>query len=373
MTTGIESKTDGWLVDITNSPAYSDYLAAKDADTIKFVDKRNITTILKNRRIFINTFVRNANLAAFRYDVDGLPDTINPRQVKQGHLWFPGVCYFELDDIPGYTFALPAVPGGRGYNMNGDPTDAYTFSMNGDVYHIRIDIQGSDVAPILEKTPMAPPYKIAGEGHGVFVRENYEMYPFVNQTIFYADQIADTMRAMENNRYWLKHPVGMHGTEDEKKTWEKYIQTVNDNNPWVWIYDSKLKINAAADHVEPSNMNDATDFTRPCSEVIDWFEQQYWRECGIQNMGGQIDKKGENLQTAEVTHTDDYTSFVSQMLLDTLNDQLDMVHKLPGCEGVKYVPFERRGENEDIRNVSEGPQNGSIPDNATAAGEDNGQ
>lgn len=337
------------IINITQSPAYGEYLSGEQRDTVAGY---------KNRKIFANIFIRNANIASFRYDIDGAPDTINARAVKQGHLWYPGVCYFELDDAPGTTFALPAVPGGSGYNMYGELADCYAFGMNGDVYHIRLAIRGEDKSRVVTRTP--GPYAIAAEGHGAFVRENYMMWPFIHQTIFYSDQIADTMRAMENSRYWLKHPVGLHGTEKERKTWETYRQQVADNVPYVWIYDNELQRNSSNAHASPENMNDATDFTRPASEVIDWFEQQYWRECGIENMGGQIDKKGENLQTAEITHTSDYTSMTTQMLLDTLNEQLDEVHKLPGCENIRYTPRkEARGGDDDIRNIS-GRASGSL-------------
>lgn len=335
-----------WNIDIKNSSAYGVYATCK------------------NKKMFTDIFCRNANLAAFRYDVEGLPDTMRDRVIKQGHLWYQGVCYFVLDDAPDTAFALPAVAGGLGFNMYGDLGDCYAFGMNGDVFHIRLDIRGADNSRQLARMQGGiSPYRITAEGHGVFVRENYMLYPFINTTIFYSEQIADTMRAMENSRYWLKHPVGMSGTEKERATWEKYRKAVDDNLPYIWIYDTETRAVRPSDHVQPQNMNDATDFTRPATEVIDWYEQQYWRECGIQNMGGQIDKKGENLVNAEVSHTDDYTALKTQMLLETLNSQLDEVHKLPGCENIRYVERKQDG---NVRQLLTGSQR-PLPDNGTSA------
>lgn len=321
-------------IDIYNAPSYKD------------------VTKFQNMRASMVTFARYCNMASHRYEFEGCPPTISERVLRESLLWYPTVSFWEVGDS---TIALPSVPGGRGFNAYGDLGDGFAYGKNGEVYHVNYEIAGADEAKILDKTTGQ---KIQLKYTGKYIRENDLMFPFINTVIFYTEQVADTLRAIENSRILLKHPIGLYTTEAQKKTWEKWYNELNENQPVLFINKNKPTDGHEPDKAEVINLVEGGDIVKPASEVLDWFEQRFLAECGIGNVGSQVDKKGENLISDEVHSSDDVTNMITQGLVDYINNQLEVqgIHELAGCEGLKAVPRKEDTDDEDIQRDDSGAE-----------------
>lgn len=337
--------TAGSVVDLSNSPAY-DKLA-----------------YMENKRAAITTFARYVNIAAHRYGFDGVPDTMSERVIRESLLWYPITSFFTIGDN---TFCLPAVPAGRWYNAYGNFGDGFAYARNGKVYHINFDMPGAQDARFLNQT-VGP--KIDGDFKGVCIRENDTCIPFIYTVLFYVEQVADTIRGLENARFLLKHPVGVWTTPEQKKTWERYFKRVDENMPYVFFNKNKPQDGRQPDEAEVINFLKDGDIIKPTIEMVDWWEQRFLAECGVGNMGSQVDKKGENMIDAEVHSSDDVTNMITSGLVDYINNQLEEsgVHDMPGCENLTCV---ERKQDEDLFRDDRGGE-GVIPDNADGRDERN--
>lgn len=322
--------TTGSVVDVSNSPAY-DKVAA-----------------MENVRAVITTYARDINIALHRYGVEGCPDTIDERVVRESLLWYPLTSFFTIGDN---TFCLPTVPAGRWYNAYGNFGDGFAYARNGNVYHINFSMPGADASKFLSQT-VGP--KVAGDFSGVCIRENDSCIPFIYTVLFYVEQIADTIRALENARVLLKHPIGIWTTPEQKKSWERYYKRLDENMPYSFFNKNRPQDGREPDKVEVINFLKDGDIIKPIIENIDWWEQRFLAECGVGNMGSQVDKKGENMIQAEVHSSDDVTNIITSGLVDYLNNQLDKqgVHELPGCENMRFV--ERKQDEDLLRDDNSG-------------------
>lgn len=133
-------------------------------------------------------------------------------------------------------------------------------------------------------------------------------------------------------------------------TWEKWYKAIDENQPVLFINKNRPKDGREPDKAEVVNLVDGGDIVKPASEVVDWFEQRFLAECGIGNVGSQVDKKGENLIRAEVHSSDDVTEMITTGLVDYINNQLESsgVLEMPGCENLRCIPRKRDDNNDDI-------------------------
>lgn len=305
-----------WGIDIQNSPSYKD------------------VTKFQNIRSAVNTFARYCNIASHRFEFEGCPETISERVLREGLLWYPCISFWTVGDS---TVAMPSVPGGSGFNAYGDLGDGFAYAKNGKVYKINYDIPGGDTVRILNET-VGP--RVSAEYSGRYIRANDLMFPFINTVIFYTEQVADTLRAIENARILLKHPIGLYTTEAQKKNWEKWYNELKENQPIMFINKNKPADGHEPDKAEVVNLVEGGDIIKPASEVLDWFENRFLAECGVGNIGSQVDKKGENLISDEVHGSDAVTNMVTEGLVEYINNELEKqgIREMPGCENLKCVP-----------------------------------
>ena len=78
----------GYLIDIMNAPSG------------KKIAK------MKNNVEFMNWFHLLERYAQYRYEFEGLPDTVNERVLKQALLWYGSCAFFDKDDA---LFCFPAL------------------------------------------------------------------------------------------------------------------------------------------------------------------------------------------------------------------------------------------------------------------------
>lgn len=290
--------------------------------------KKSKLASYENNFVFQNVFNSLLGDALHRYDLEGAPDTVSKRVVMQSLLWNASFFVFKKNNA---IFALPGVPDGSGINLNGDFAGAYVYGQNGYNEKINLVIPGGDTTSLLEQTNSGITYK---EGTGVLIRENPQMYPFINILIYYASCIADTMRTLDVCRKNAKRPYIISAEQSVVESIKKYFDKRDANEDYII---STGVFPADKVHIEPLQNN--PDFTHSASELIDWYTQRFREECGIKNLGAQVDKKGENLQSAEITYNDEYTNNKVVQWLKCLNEGLSLANEAFGTN-MKFVARE---------------------------------
>ena len=298
-------------------------------------------------------FVSLANLALQRYHITGLPDTMSERTILQSLLWYGSVVFFRKD---GNVFALPGVPTGDGYNVYGDPGSAWVFSRyNGKMYKsVKLYIPGSDESVFLKELIGS---RQEGDPAGVIVWENSMRYPFINTVAYYSEKIADCYRTLDITRYWLKRPLLLAGPEESAEGVKKVIQDLDENPNAVYLSD-KLGISKTTQlfntNANGQNLQDITG-------LLEWYESKFRELCGIDS-NSQIDKKGENLISDEISVNDQYQELSLDESLKEIQKWLDVVNKFFG--------FSLRVEKNEI--IKDGDSNDDVSGvHETESGSDN--
>lgn len=268
----------------------------------------------KNDKQFQITFVRLVNEALQRYSIEGLPDTVSERVVLQSLLWYGCVVFYEYE---GNLFALPGAPTGNGFNIYGDPGSAWVYSvMNGQFNkEIKLYIPGSDEAAFLKRL-IGDSQK--GTPAGIIVWENKMRYPFIDTVLFFSKCIADCYRTLDITRYWLKRPLLLTGPEEYSEDIKRLIDDMDENPNAIYIKElvgvdkqtTLLNTNA--------NGQNLTDVTG----ILEWYENKFRELCGLDS-NSQMDKKGENLITAEITVNDQYQQMQLDKSIDEIQKGLD--------------------------------------------------
>lgn len=293
---------------------------------------------MKNNIMFQNTFARLLQDALNRYKFNGLPETISERVLLQSLIWYGSAVIFEKE---GNLLALPGVPTGAGFNIYGDPSECWVFSATGQFNEpVKTFLPGSDESSFLKNTLAG---RATGQPKGVFVRENALCYPFINQTIFFADAISDSMRTLDVCRQNIKQPYVIVAEESIVNSVREFFKKRNNNEEYIissGVFPSD-KISLLPFETNADNLTNST-------QLIDWYENK-WRElCGLDN-NGQMDKKGENLINAEVDINDEYTDMGIDKCLKYIQESLDYVNKLFGVNiTVEANRKEETDENDDL-------------------------
>lgn len=290
----------------------------------------------KNNIAFQNIFARFVQDALERYKFEGLPETISERVLLEALLWYSGACFFEKN---GNLLALPAVPTGDGFNIYGDAGEAWVFARNGQFNEsVKLYIHGSDESAFLKKTNGIG---TAGKYKGVFVWENKIHYPFINQVMMFAQAVADTYRTLDVCRKNIKNPFIVTAEETVVPTVRKFFKDRDENDEFIissGIFD--------ADKVQILPIQTNSESLSGAIQLIEWYENKYRELCGIEN-NGNMDKKGENLITAELDINDMATELSVDKCVDTIQECLDDVNKIFGTN----ITVRRKGEDYEKKNI----------------------
>lgn len=288
-----------------------------------YIDKKNksVSKLAKFRNDFTFQlkFMDFVNDALHRYKITGLPETVSERVVLESLLWYGSVVFFEKYNN---LLALPGLPDGSGINVYGDFAGAYVYGATGYNERINLVLPGSDNNKLLATTVSGQ--KIT-EGSGVLVRENPLMYPFMNTVLYFTECVSDSLRTLDVSRENIKRPYIITAEDMVIPTVKRYFNNVKNNENYII---SSGVFPADKISILPFEYN--SDYLKAATSLVDWYDQRFREACGIRNMGGQIDKKGENLISAEVTQNDDYTKHRSDLVLTSINRGLDIVNQYFG-------------------------------------------
>lgn len=304
----------GYLIDIMNAPSG------------KKIAK------MKNNVEFMNWFHLLERYAQYRYEFEGLPDTVNERVLKQALLWYGSCAFFDKDDA---LFCLPA-RATQDFNVYGDPCYAWVYGRNGYNEQIGLYIKGQDETKFITKGVSGQTHT---KGKGVFVRENYNFYPFINYVNAYAYKLTDTARTLDTERFHLKRPYMITAKEEVVPTVKKYFDKVNENEEYVistGIFDAN-DVNALPISLPSGALKDT-------EELQDWYVNQFLTICGLNN--NQDSNKKERLLVDEVNANNESIDMNIKPMIEYLQEQLDDVNKVYGTNiTVKDMKEEFQDEN----------------------------
>lgn len=287
----------------------------------------------KNDYVFANELIRNVTDALHRYKIEGIPDTCSERVIMQSLLYYGFVFFFERQ---GNLLALPGNPDGSGLNAYGDFAGAYVYGANGYNERVNVYLPGSDEASFLSKTINGQKTR---DYHAVMVRENELLYPFIRQTVYYSERMADTLRKIETATLNSAVPYVVTAEESIVNTVREYFNK-RDNNE-AYIISSGIfpadKIEIMPFDIQPQSITALTG-------VYDWLANHYRELCATRSSTN-LDKKGENLLSAEIHIGDDYTQGQGDKILECLQSGLDDCNKIFGTNMSVIVEEVTEGEN----------------------------
>lgn len=304
---------------------------------------RKKLTELRNNRVSMAVLGRLVNEALDRYSIEGLPDTCNERVILESMLFYGCVTFFDSD---GSLLALPSVPSGDGYNIYGDPTSAWVFSRNGLFNReVKLFVQGGADYSLLNRGSSG--LTLSSGQNGVMVWENKARMPFILNTCYYAESIADTLRTIDVNRKWLKRPFIPVCEESIVPSVKDLFEKMERNDEFIPVSTGVLDISRF--DVKPIDIS--PEAVKSAIELCEWYENKYRELCGTDS-NTQMDKKGENLIADEVHANDEYTGKQTSALVDYINQQMELVNSVFGVniEAVDNQPEEEEEVNTDEQN-----------------------
>lgn len=313
----------------------------------------------KNSLVWQNVFSQLFTDALNRYEIKRLPETCSHLVCMMSLAIYGSMCFFEKENN---LLCLPCAPTGDGFNIYGDPAKAWVFSANGKLNEeYKLYLHGSSEAAFLKQTTSG---RQSGEAKGVFIRENALLYPFINHVFYYTDCIADSLRTLDISRHNLKKPYLITAEESVVPTVEAFLKKYDENEDSIvntGIFDvNKLK-------VLPLNANNEN--IKSVTALCDWYYNKYKELCGVKN-NSNIDKKGENLLSEEITVNEEYTEGSVEKCLEYIQLGLDDVNKLFGTDMQVVAKEQEENANEDIFRDSSDDRK-SLPGDSIGSDESN--
>ena len=266
-------------------------------------------------------------------DGGDLPEGINPRTVKMS-LLMNGM-FFLRNKVTqnGRVFkGLYAQPGyGLGiYNMNLDPLTGFVTNLNGsEGQEIDLYVPGQKA----EATQYGPDGRHTNDPSGFIIWDNPERVPPILYALQFAYYIADSYRTLDQTRSVLKVPLIF---TSPNKALAQSLNAIFESADLheTWAVEDKAfnqidKVQMFETNANGQNLKDVTG-------LIQWYDAQVLKMRGIKT-NSQMDKKGENLNEAEISADDMVTEINRQGPIDCKNDYLKMVRGLPGFEGCNLI------------------------------------
>ena len=301
---------------------------------------------MKNNIEYMNWFHLLERYAQYRYEFEGLPDTVNEEVIKESLIWYGSCAFFDKNDA---LFCLPA-RATQDFNVYGEPCYAWVYGRNGYNEQIGLYIKGQDESKFVTKGVSGQTHT---KGKGVFVRENFNLYPFINYVNAYAYKLTDTARTIDTERFHLKRPYLVTAKEEVVPTVKKYFDKVNENEEYVistGIFDAN-DVNALPISLPSGALKDT-------EELQDWYLNQFLTLCGLNN--NQDANKKERLIVDEVNANNECIDTNIKPMIEYIQEQLDDVNKVYGTN-ISVKAMKEEFQDEDICRTDSGKDNsGSV-------------
>lgn len=278
----------------------------------------------KNQIEFINVFAQLVNEALQRYRIENLPDTCSLRVILESLLWYGSVVFFKKE---GAIIALPGAPTNN-FVTYGDPTHAIVHGRNGKTETVKLFVpKGENSAFVRTNTNGTV---VAEDGTGVYVRENYMVFPFINYVIDFAAKIADTYRTLDTTRANIKRPYVITAEESIIESVKSFFNK-RDNNE-TYIISSGVfpadKINILPFDQNPENIRD-------CTGLIDYYYAKFRELEAISSAPATIDKKAE-ITVPELNQNAGAQKAILDSVKNILVEELEFANQCLGTN-MKFV------------------------------------
>lgn len=293
-----------------------------------FIDGKGMTSKkmnkYKNIQEFQNVFVQLVNEALQRYTIENLPESCNERVVLESLLWYGSVCFFEK---AGQILALPGTPSAD-FTLYGAPTKAIVYGRNGYNETIKLYIPDGDNSALVRQNTFGGTEPI--EGSGVWVRENYMVYPFIYYVMEYAEKIADTYRTLDITRANIKRPYVITAEESIINSVKEFFNKRDNNESYIissGVFPAD-KINILPFDQNPENIRD-------CTGLIDFYFAKFRELEAISASPATIDKKAE-ITIPELNQNAGAQDATINTVKNVLEPELDFANKCLGTN-MKFV------------------------------------
>ena len=214
---------------------------------------------------------------------------------------------------------------------------AWVFARNGNLNEeIPLFVDGGYNNKILTQGALTT--QQSGKPKGVLVWEIKCRYPLINETIFYAERIADCLRTLDVNRKWLKRPFIPVGEDSIIPSVIKMLDSIEKNDDIVPVDTGVMDI----DKFDMRPVDVSSDTINSIVSLCEWYENKFREICGIEN-NGQVDKKGENVIKAEVQTNDEYTDLSVDRIIPVMQHYIDNVNAMCGTS----ITVERKAKETD--------------------------
>lgn len=315
-------------MDFIYSKALNSFLATETAGLKKGTKKR-LKTLYRNCYIFNITVNRLINVYMSTYgiraktpwgsDSKKLPPGMSERVIKMSFLmnacaaFLIGVNY-NGEYYPG-KYAFYAYPSGKGYNFNGDPLSCNVMSMyNGLIQNeVPLYISGETDEELLK---LGYGYFETEQPRGFLVWENEARFPMIYTILYYALKITQAYMTLDTTMFWLNVPVVFTGDKSIVNSIDEMVEKIANREAYT-IQAGAVGDVGQATNIMNTNVNGQS--LKDVTALIEWLESKIREEYGIDS-NPQMDKKGENLQTAEITVNNEYQSLRSYSRIDTMNE-----------------------------------------------------
>lgn len=264
---------------------------------------------------------------------EDLPDGVDNWAVKMSLI--QNGCFFLRDKVLQSGKEYPGIYAQSGYpigiyNMNLTPLKGFVTNLNG---------SEGQVIDLYVPTKNAPGNAIGQGGQvsrnpsGYIVWDNAMRIPAILYALKYAYYIADSYRTLDKTRTQLKVPIIFTvPSKNLAKDINDIYESADIHEQYVVNDDSLNQINKVQLFETNTNGQNLKDVTG----LIQWYDAQFLKMRGIKT-NSQMDKKGENLQTAEITIDNMITEINRKGPIDTKNECLKKARNIPGFSEYPFI------------------------------------
>ena len=246
------------------------------------------------RMIFLKLYQDLYQQLSKYFEVIG--ETLSKRVIIESLIWYGNICFFNHE---GGVVSLPAAMDGSDLTIYGESQRCFVYSRNGRLNkNIKCYFDGQLLSTVDNET-------------GVIVWLNSTRTPLIDMVIFYAQQIADSFRTLS-------------GDESQSNSINNFYQQYQSNEEVIHLDTGFLDV----DKTKITAISADAD-TAQIVQLIDWYESKFRESIGVQS-NGNIDKKGENLITAEIHVNDEYEDIQLNKYLSYMKPYVEIVRKIWG-------------------------------------------
>lgn len=252
-------------------------------------------------------------------------------------------CVFLRNRINAGSEELPGLYSQPGYGMgifnaNMDPLYGFVTYLNGS-NGVQIGLYPPGYSA--EAMQYGPDGKKVKDPSGFIIWDNDLRIPPFLYILQYAAYITNCYRTLDTTTFWLDRPVIF--IANDRKIADDINKVIKEmGNHQKWTIQSGA-ISDASQATQFINTNANGQNLKDLTGIIQWYDAQFLAIFGFKT-NAQFDKKGENLQTAEIEINDEVEYIAKHARADCKNKYLKMVQTMPGFEecDIEYVLNENK-------------------------------